>query len=159
MHKDMRRGDRRLTDEESRTILEKSEYGILATVTATGEPYGVPLSYILMGDAIYIHCAMDGEKVDNIIANPAVCFTVVGFAEPVGGQPGFSTYYESCIVFGNIREVTDATEKHDVLLALTMKYLPEYKDLFEVEIKKAGITRVFAIPLDRVSGKSKKKTV
>ena len=157
MHKDMRRKDRLLTDEESRVILEKGEYGVLATVTADNEPYGVPISYVLMNDVIYIHCARDGEKIDNIAHNPAVSFTVVGLAEPVGGQPGLSTYYESCIVFGKAREVTDPTEKSGALMALTMKYLPEYKHLYDVEIKKVNATAVFAIPLDRMTGKSKKK--
>ena len=157
MHKEMRRKDRLLTDEESRVILEKGEYGILATVTADNEPYGVPISYVLMDNAIYIHCAMDGEKIDNIAHNPIVSFTVVGFVEPVGGQPGLSTYYESCIVFGKVREVSNAKEKNDALMALTIKYLPEYKHLYDVEIKKVNTTKVFAIPLDRITGKSKKK--
>lgn len=157
MHKEMRRKDRLLSDEEARAILEKGEYGILATVNAQGEPYGVPISYTVMNDAIYFHCAAQGEKLDNLAHNPAASFTVVGFAEPVGGQPGLSTYYESCIVFGKAREVTDVKEKIDSLKALTLKYLPEFMDVYEVEIKKEKITRVFAIPLDRVTGKSKKK--
>lgn len=158
MHKEMRRKDRLLTDEEARAILEKGEYGILATVNAEGEPYGVPISYVLMNDAIYIHCATQGEKLDNLARNPMVSFTVVGFTEPVGGQPGLSTYYESCIVFGKAREVTDVKEKIDSLKALTLKYLPEFMDVYEVEIKKEKITKVFAVPLDRVTGKAKKKT-
>ncbi|SBV90378.1 Pyridoxamine 5'-phosphate oxidase-related FMN-binding protein [uncultured delta proteobacterium] len=157
MHKEMRRKDRLLTDEESRAILEKGQYGILATVNAEGEPYGVPISYVLMNGAIYIHSAAQGEKLDNLARNPMVSFTVVGFAEPVGGQPGLSTYYESCIVFGKAREVTDVKEKIDSLKALTLKYLPEFMNVYEVEIKKEKITKVFAIPLDRVTGKSKKK--
>ncbi|MCC8193517.1 MAG: pyridoxamine 5'-phosphate oxidase family protein [Deltaproteobacteria bacterium] len=159
MHKDMRRKDKLLSDAESRAILEKGEYGVLATVTPEGEPYGVPISYVLMDNALYIHCAMEGEKIDNIRANPAVSFTVVGFTEPVGGQPGLTTYFESCIVFGRAREVTDAREKADSLMALTMKYLPEYRALYDVEIKKEKITRVFAISLDKVTGKAKKKPV
>ena len=157
MHKDMRRKDKLLTDEESRVILEKGEYGTLSTVTADGEPYGVPISYVLMRDAIYIHSATTGEKVDNIAANPAVCFSVVSSAEPFGGQPGFSTYFESCIVFGTAREVTDDEGKREAFHAMAMKYLPDYMHLFEQEIKKINSTKVFAISLDKVSGKAKKK--
>lgn len=158
MHKEMRRKDRLLTDAEARAVLEKGAYGVLATVNVEGEPYGVPISYVLMNDAIYIHCALEGEKLDNIAQNPAVSFTVVGFAEPVGGQPGLSTYYESCIVFGAIRTVTDVHEKVAALKALTMKYLPTFMDAYEVEIQKEKITEVLAIPLTRMTGKAKKKT-
>jgi hypothetical protein len=40
---------------------------------------------------------------------------------------------------------------------LTVKYLPEFLDVYEVEIQKEKITRVFAVSMDRVTGKAKKK--
>lgn len=155
MHKDMRRKDRLLSDQEALAILEKCQYGVLATVNAEGEPYGVPLSYAVMNGAVYIHCAKTGEKLDNIAANPKVSFTVVGDIRALF-DGGFTTNYESCIVFGKAREVTEPREKRDALLALTMKYLPEYADQFDHEMSKEQVTLVFAVSMDQVSGKSRR---
>jgi hypothetical protein len=40
--------------------LEKGEYGILSGVTEAGEPYGIPLSYCVIGRYVYIHSALEG---------------------------------------------------------------------------------------------------
>lgn len=155
MHKEMRRKDRLLTDQEARAVLQKCSYGVLATVNAEGVPYGVPISYAVMNDAVYIHCAKTGEKIDNMTANPEVSFTVVGDIRALF-DGGFTTNYESCIVFGKIREVTDPKEKRNALLAMVMKYLPEHKDQFDHEMRKEPATLVFAISMNRVTGKSRR---
>lgn len=46
----MRRKDRAISDTEARALLEKAEYGFLATTGNDGLPYGVPLSYVLLPD-------------------------------------------------------------------------------------------------------------
>lgn len=157
MHKEMRRKDRQLTEEETRAVLEKCRYGILSTVNADGEPYGVPLSYAVMNGIVYFHCGMTGEKLDNLAHNPTVSFTVVGDTDPVF-VPGYSTYYESCIIFGTVREVTDVEEKRIALKAMAERYLPAYMEHIEQELKKVNATKVFAIDATRTTGKSKKKT-
>ena len=157
MHKEIRRKDRILTEDESRAVLEKCEYGILSMVNAENEPYAVPLSYTAKGNAVYVHCATLGEKIDTLNANASVCFTVVGNTEPVY-DGSFSTYYESCIVFGNARLVTDDAEKRDALMQLAEKYLPDHMDKAEGDIEKSWKrTAVFAIDVERITGKSKKR--
>lgn len=155
MQKEMRRKDRLLTEQEARAVLQKGNYGVLATVNTAREPYGVPLSYAVMNDAVYIHCAKTGEKIDNMAANPEVSFTVVGDIRAVF-DGGFTTNYESCIVFGKAREVTDPKEKRGAFLAMVMKYLPEHMDQFDHEMRKEPATLVFAISMDRVTGKSRR---
>ena len=157
MQRELRRKDRAITEEETRALLEQGEYGILATVDTDGQPYGTPLSYVVMNNAVYIHCATLGQKVDNMDANPAVCFTVVGPTEPVY-ETSFSTYYSSCMVFGKSRLVTDDKEKKDSLMLLAQKYLPEHMDKAEENISGSWKrTAVYAIDIDRIAGKAKKK--
>ena len=157
MSRDPRRKDRAISDDEARAVLDQGEYGILATVDAEGQPYAVPLSYILYDNALYVHCALKGHKVDNIEANPKVSFCVVGPTEPVCHENGFSTFYESCVVFGTARVVPDGQEKHDALYALTRKYFPEEDESVERAITRHGpATLVYAISLDRVTGKAKR---
>ena len=157
MSNEMRRKDRALSHEEAIAVLERGEYGILATVDADGQPYTTPLSYMVMNGKVYFHCALKGQKLDNIAANPAVSFCVVGPTEPVYDN-GFSTYYESCIVSGKVAKVTDEKERHESFLVLAKKYLPEFMDKAEDAIAKTGkASLVFTISLDRVTGKSKRR--
>ena len=69
--REMRRQDRRLDDDGIKEILRIGEYGVLATVTAEGQPYSVPMSYAYDEDsgAIYMHCTADGgQKIDDILS-------------------------------------------------------------------------------------------
>lgn len=157
MHRDIRRKDRLLPDQQALAVLEKAEFGTLATITPEGEPYAVPLSFVLWNGVVYFHCATTGEKVDNIAHNPAVCFSVVGGQEPTA-EGGYSVYYRSCTVFGTARRVTDEKEFRDSLMALTVKHFPDNLDIFESELEsQIKRTAVYAISIDRMTGKSKPK--
>lgn len=78
--KEVRRRDREIAPQESINILDTAEYGILSTVGNDGQPYGVPLSYVLKGDSIYFHCAISGHKLENIEHN-AKCFILRGWQD------------------------------------------------------------------------------
>jgi nitroimidazol reductase NimA-like FMN-containing flavoprotein (pyridoxamine 5'-phosphate oxidase superfamily) len=159
MHKDIRRKDRALTEDEALAVLDKCEYGVFSMVNEENEPYAVPISYVVMSGAVYVHCAAAGEKIDTLNANASVCFTVVGNTEPVY-DGSFSTYYESCIVFGKARLVTDDAEKRDSLMLLAEKYLPGHMEKSEGYITKSwNRTAVYAIDIEQMTGKAKKRKV
>ncbi len=154
MFKEMRRKDRELAAEEAETILESGEYGVLSTVSEDGYAYGVPLSYTYIDNAIYIHCAKEGQKLNNIIYNNKVSFTVVGKTCVLPDI--FSTNYESTIVFGTAKEVFD-NEKHKGLLGLIKKYSPDHIQEGEEYIDKASAhTKVIKIEIEHISGKSRR---
>jgi len=62
----LRRQDRAINEDEAMALLRRAEYGILSTVSANDEPYGVPLNFCVIDHCIYFHCAVDGHKIDNI---------------------------------------------------------------------------------------------
>ena len=123
MERKIRRVDRALSENETREILRKGEYGILSTVSIDGQPYGMPVSYAYQGDVIYFHCAVEGHRVENLKGNNKVSFCVVGKTEVMPEK--FGTKYESAIVFGRVSEVTD-DEKHNALLEILKKYSPGF---------------------------------
>src|SRR5689334_11917769 len=102
MHHELRRKDRGLDEPEARELLERGEYGVLSSCGPDGQPYGIPLSYCVIGDAIYFHCALEGHKLENIVADSRVSFCVVGTTEVLPDK--FSTRYESVIVSGRAAE-------------------------------------------------------
>jgi len=58
----MRRKNLLPTNDETISIIEKGEYGILSTVSSNNEPYGVPLNYCFIDDNIYFHCGLEGKN-------------------------------------------------------------------------------------------------
>ena len=150
----MRRKDRLITDTETFSILEKGEYGVLSTVSADNEPYGVPLNYCFMNGCIFFHCAVDGQKINNINNNPRVSFCVVGKAEVLPDQ--FATNYESCIVHGSASEIS-GEQKQSALEGLIHKYSADFvADGVKYIEKLKDKTRVFKISIESVSGKARR---
>lgn len=150
--KALRRKDRTVERSETITLLAKGEYGILSTVGNDGQPYGVPLNYVYMNNAIYFHCARVGHKLENIAHNPSVAFCVVGRTNVLPAE--FSTDYECAMVFGVASEVQGA-EWNDALLWLLEKYSPAFMEEGQIEIaKNAKVTKVIKIDIDHISGKA-----
>lgn len=156
----MRRKDRKLNEEDTLRVLEKGEYGVLATVDRKGQPYAVPLSYIYYNGELYFHCALSGQKLDNLAANPRASFNVVMNTQPVYENGSYSTFYDSATVFGSVSEVSEPEKKRAVLLALTEKYFPEHMDPADETITKMmKVTAVYGLEILKASGKAKKKPV
>ena len=150
----MRRDEKKISEEEALEILDKAEYGVLSTVSETGEPYGVPLNHCLIERNIYFHSATEGHKVDNIEGEPRVSFCTIGEASVIPDE--FSTAYESAIAFGTAEEVFDR-EKRSALEALLEKFSPDFfSEGLDYIDDKLDETRVFKISINRITGKSSK---
>ena len=150
---ELRRKDRGIPFEQSKAILEKGEYGVLSTTNRNGTPYGVPLNYSMIDNSIYFHCAVEGQKIDNITHNIFVSFSVVGKTEILPDQ--FGTKYQSVIVSGEVAEVFD-DDKQAALEGLLKKYSLEFieKGMKYIEGFKDK-TRVFKITINRITGKAR----
>lgn len=154
MHHELRRKERGLAESEARELLERGEYGILSLSDIDGQPYGIPLSYCVINDAIYFHCAVEGHKLANIAANSRVSFCVVGKTEVLPEQ--FATRYESVIISGRAAEVFDE-EKQQALEGLLAKYSAGYRSegLNYIAAKRER-TRVFRVAIEGICGKARR---
>ncbi len=156
MRYELRRKDRRVTESETRELLERGEYGILSTSGPDGQPYGIPLSYGVLDDAIYFHSAAEGHKLANIAADNRVSFCVVGTTEVLPEQ--FATRYESVVVTGKAYEVFD-DEKQRALEGLLAKYSAGHHAAgLEYIAAQGARTRVFkiCIGIDAICGKARR---
>jgi hypothetical protein len=151
----LRRKDRSITQNEAMALLTEAEYGVLSTADEDGKPYGVPLSLCVVDNAVYFHCAVEGQKIDHIQQNRWVSLCVVGKTELLPDK--FSTKYESVIVAGEAEEVFQS-EKQQALKCLVYKYssgfIEEGKKYIDVLYKK---TRVFKISINHISGKARRQ--
>ena len=153
--KELRRKDRAITEAEAIDVLNRAEYGVLSTVTETGNPYGVPLNFCIIDHCIYFHCATEGQIIDNIKQNKSVSFCAVGNTEILPDK--FATKYESAIVSGEVEEVFDMN-KQIALEGLLHKYSPGFidKGIKYIDSLKEK-TRVFKITVSQLTGKARKQ--
>ncbi|SHO48747.1 pyridoxamine 5'-phosphate oxidase family protein [Desulfopila aestuarii] len=122
----MRRKQCQVTDPEAITeILRRCTVGRLATIGIDGYPYITPVNYAFWGGSVYFHCARKGEKTDNILRDPKVCFEVdIPLAyldthfEPTKPACQVHQFYHSVIIRGKAEIVEDLQEKVGALNAL-----------------------------------------
>ena len=157
--REMRRQDRKLTDADAKEVLCRGEYGVLATVTSDGKPYSIPISYAYdeKHNAIYMHYTADGgQKIDNILENSNVCYTVVTDTEVL--SESFSTKYWSVNVFGRIQFIENIEQKKLGLYQLLKKYSLDFEEKGLKYIDSA-VDRVYVLRLeiDEITGKARKK--
>lgn len=149
----MRRKDKAMPDDKLIGLLQQGEYGVLSTADGRGQPYGVPLNYVLINNRIYFHCALEGHKLDNLAANPDVSFCVVGRTNVLPAE--FSTEFESVIIFGRA-SVIDGEERYQALNGLIEKYSPDFISEGAAYIEKFDRqTCVVRVTIEKMSGKAK----
>ena len=61
----MRKQKCALSREQTRDILAKGSYGVLA-LSGNDKPYAVPMNYVLVEDALYLHGAMEGLRYEYV---------------------------------------------------------------------------------------------
>ncbi len=124
MDKKMRRSEKAMSKEETLEVLEKAEYGMLATISSDNTPYVTPMNFACVGDSIYFHCALEGHRLENIKGNNNVCLSVVDSVVLMPEK--FNTQYRSATVFGTICIVEDVEEKKKGIMAIAKKLSPQY---------------------------------
>ena len=137
-------------------ILDTCHVGRLGTISSDGWPMIKPLNFARLDWRIYFHCAVDGEKLDDIRRDNRVCFEVDLPIAYVKGQPDnpcrAEYLYRSVIIRGRATIVEDRAEKILALDGLMRKFQPEatfsgYSD------DKLDITGIVRIDIDDLSGK------
>ena len=151
MFREMRRKKQLLTVEDTKIVLDRCTNGILACLGDEGYPYAVPLSYVYTEDKIYFHSAKTGHKVDAILNNPKVSFTVVDEDTIVSEE--YTTYFRSVIAFGKAR-IVENSERITAFKALVNKYSgnqPEENKNSEIERCTQAV--IIAIDIEHLTGK------
>lgn len=153
MFKEMRKKEKELSDKDIVEILNKGEFGTLATIGENGFPYAVPLNYVYYDNSIYFHCALEGHKLENIRNNNKVSFSIV--LETKLYPSKFSTKFKSAIIFGISSEVEDYS-KEIILLEFVKKYSSDFIEEGKEYIKMAkDKTKIVKISIEHITGKGR----
>jgi nitroimidazol reductase NimA-like FMN-containing flavoprotein (pyridoxamine 5'-phosphate oxidase superfamily) len=124
--------------------------GIISPLLA-GYPYTVVVNYVLYNHKIYFHTAKTGHKVDNIIKDNRVSFTVFDNVEVI--EETFTTKYQSVTLFGKAKVIESNRE---VLFELIKKYSPSFleegKEYVDKEFKGPVLVE---IEIEYITGKER----
>lgn len=151
MFRKMRRGKQLLSMEKTISIMKRCTNGVLACLGDEDYPYAVPLSYVYFNEKIYFHSAKDGHKIDAIMKNPKVSFSVIDDDTIVSEE--YTTYFRSAIAFGKTR-IAEGDERLEAFEALVEKYSEDQPE--EDKHKKiTGCTQahIIAIDVEHITGK------
>jgi len=153
----IRRADKLMTDESARELLASGYCGRLATIGADGWPYVVPLLYVWINDAIWVHnTRARGHLRGNVDHETRVCFEIDEPGEVFAYgryECDTSVSYRSVVLFGRIRIVEEQRQKKAFFEALMAKYADSNWDRPKNFFPRLDQVTVYAIGIERINGK------
>lgn len=113
-------------------FLNREHVGRICSIDKDGFPQIIPMNFIFLNDAIYMHSHPRGEKLENIRSNSKVGFEADReleflpsyFTHPTDASQA-DTLYISVVIKGIGTIVSDKNEKTLALNGLMEKYQPE----------------------------------
>jgi nitroimidazol reductase NimA-like FMN-containing flavoprotein (pyridoxamine 5'-phosphate oxidase superfamily) len=115
-------------------------------------PYVLPVNFGYESGCLYIHCALEGKKLDILKRNSMVCFEVdIDHALVVGPTPCSYTFnYRSVIGFGSAIFVDNVAEKRKGLDAIIKHYSGGHSSYYDDALAKITILK---IEIESMTGK------
>ena len=151
MFREMRRSKQLLSMEDTKAVMDRCTNGVLECFGDEDYPYAVPVSYVYFNDKIYFHSAKAGHKIDAVMKNPKVSFTVIDEDQIVSEK--YTTYFRSVIAFGNAR-IAEGDEWLEAFKALVEKYSGDQpEEVRHKEITGCSQSYIIAIDITHITGK------
>lgn len=144
-----------ITDQkEIESILNECQVASLATADKEATPYVVTVGYVYFDGKIYIHGALKGKKIENILQNPKVCLEMHQLIRIVQAPKSadFSIRYRSVIINGIAQLVKDTKRKKEILIRLTEKYA-EGAPFEPPSDREVESTAVIEVTIESITGK------
>jgi len=118
--------------EKIKEFLNQEHVGHIASLDKNGYPQIIPMNFVYLDDAIYMHSHTKGEKLENIKQNQKVGFEVdreleflPSYFEDPDDASLADTLYISVVIKGIGQIIDDRSEKTRALNGLIKKYQPE----------------------------------
>jgi len=149
--------------EKIKEFLDKEHVGRIASIDENGYPQIIPMNFVFLDDAIYMHSHTKGEKLENVTRNEKVGFEVDReleflpsyFEDPKDASLA-DTLYISVVIKGKGEIVKDKKEKTYALNGLLKKYQPEGKyEPISPEMEVLDEVAIIKITPDSMRGKYK----
>ena len=132
-----------LSEEAALALISAGKIGRLGCVDG-GEPYVVPINYVVEDRSIYSH-SLPGRKIDAMRMHPRVCLQVDQIADDF--------HWRSAIAFGDFEEIRAPSDRRSILSKLLARF-PSLTPVESVMVQDASApdSVVFRIRIDRITG-------
>ena len=149
--------------EKIKEFLNEEHVGRLSSVDVNGFPQIIPMNFVFLNDAVYMHSHVKGEKLDNITKNNKVGFEadrelefLPSYFEDPHNAALADTLYISIVIKGIASFVSDREEKTLALNGLMKKYQPEgFYDPMKSDMRVLDAVSVLKIIPQKLHGKYK----
>ena len=149
--------------EKIKEFLNEEHIGRLSSIDVNGFPQIIPMNFIFLNDAVYMHSHVKGEKLDNISKNNKVGFEtdrelefLPSYFEDPHDASLADTLYISVVIKGIGSLVSDRDEKTLALNGLMEKYQPEgYYDPLQSGMRVLDAVSVIKVTPQTLHGKYK----
>ena len=149
--------------EKIKEFLNDEHVGRISSVDVNGFPQIIPMNFVFLNDAIYMHSHVKGEKLDNISKNNKVGFEadrelefLPSYFEDPHNAALADTLYISIVIKGIASFVSDREEKTLALNGLMEKYQPEgFYDPLKSDMRVLDAVSVIKIIPQKLHGKYK----
>ena len=153
----LRRADRAMTNAQMQQLLDRGVAGRLATVSADGYPYCLPLLFVWADNQIFLHgTSVQGHLQSNVRREPRACFEI---DEP-GDVFDYGRFecdsglaYGSVILFGRIQVAEDTAAKQLFCERLMAKYGKPNSIRPKNFFPRLDVITVYAMSVERMTGK------
>ncbi len=149
----MRRRDKEISSRAEIDAVISSAVVCRLAFARDNEPYVVPISFGYDGEAIFIHTAGKGRKIDFIQANNRVCFEFEAGVELRTDDDeacAWTFNFQSVIGYGSVTEIEDPADKTRGLNHIMRHYSGRE---WNIELPAVTTTRVWRIDIESVTGK------
>ncbi len=150
----MRRKDREIQDRTEIDQIINAAVVCRLGLCKDGLPYVVPVSFGYDGQRIYFHGAVEGTKIDYMLANPRVCVEFEGDVRLTSNEHNacdWSVTYQSVIGYGTVGEITQPEAKLHALEQIMQHY--SGRTGWTYDPGQLERTRIWRVTLESVSGK------
>ena len=149
--------------EKIKEFLNEEHVGRISSIDENGFPQIIPMNFVFLNDAIYLHSHIKGEKLDNISRNNKVGFEsdrelefLPSYFDDPNDASLADTLYISVVIKGIGSFVTDREEKTLALNGLMTKYQPEGQyDPIKSDMQVLDAVTVIKITPETIHGKYK----
>ncbi len=149
--------------EKVKEFLHEEHVGRVASIDEDGFPQIIPMNFVFLNDAVYMHSHVKGEKLNNIARNNKVGFEadrelefLPSYFEDPRNASLADTLYISVVIKGIASFVSDREEKTLALNSLMEKYQPEGQyDPIQSEMRVLDAVSVIKVTPQTLHGKYK----
>ena len=148
----MRKAEREITDRaEIEELLQEANLVHLGLWDGE-QVYVVPINYGYRDNALYLHSALEGRKIDILKRNPQVSFTITVRQEIIEGEKGcsWSTSFCSLMGYGKATFLEGLEAKTDGLNALLAQFTDKPQEYSDEMVAKTAVIR---LEISEVTGK------